>query len=94
MAGGFVYILQSISNEKLYTGACTNIDKRVFEHNHGKTKSTKNKGPWILKFKQEYKSLQEAKSIEHKLKKLKRKDYLEQIIKDGYIKITGCSAVG
>jgi len=36
---------------------------------------------------QQYATLLEAKKIEKKLKKLKRKDYIENIIRDGYIKI-------
>jgi len=41
-----------------------------------------------LAFSQEYPTLTEARTIEKKIKKLKRKDYIEKIIKDGYIKIT------
>ena len=40
-----------------------------------------------LVFKQNYPTLIEARRIERKLKKLKRKDYIENIIRDGYIKI-------
>jgi predicted GIY-YIG superfamily endonuclease len=36
---------------------------------------------------QEYPTIEEARKIERKLKKLKRKDYISKIIKDGYIKI-------
>ncbi len=36
---------------------------------------------------QEYDSLGVARKIERKVKKLKRKDYIEKIISDGYIKI-------
>jgi len=37
---------------------------------------------------QEYESLNLARKIETKIKKLKRKDYIEKIINDGYIRIT------
>jgi len=36
---------------------------------------------------QEYATLLEARKIENRLKKLKRKDYIEKIIIDGYIKM-------
>ncbi len=36
---------------------------------------------------QEYDSIEVAIKIERKLKKLKRKDYIEKIVKDGYIKV-------
>jgi len=36
---------------------------------------------------QEYDSLEMARSIERRIKKLKRKNYIEKIVKDGYIKM-------
>jgi len=44
-------------------------------------------GELRLVFTQEYNTLNEARSVERKLKKLKRGDYIEKIIKEGYIKI-------
>ena len=38
-------------------------------------------------FKQEFESIVIARKIERRLKKLKRRDYIEKIISDGYIKI-------
>ena len=38
-------------------------------------------------FCQEFPTIEEAKKVELKLKKLKRKDYIEKIVKDGYIKM-------
>jgi len=40
-----------------------------------------------LVFFQKFPNLKEARRIESKIKKLKRKDYIEKIIKEGYIKI-------
>jgi predicted GIY-YIG superfamily endonuclease len=45
-------------------------------------------GELELVFYQEYKTLRDARRIERKLKELKRRDYIEKIIKDGYIKMT------
>ena len=39
-------------------------------------------------FSQEYDNLEQARKIERRLKKLKRKDYIQKIIADGYIKMT------
>ena len=36
---------------------------------------------------QRYDSLKEARKIERKIKNLKRKDYVEKMIKDSYIKM-------
>jgi len=44
-------------------------------------------GKLELVFSQMFDTLEEARKIELRLKKLKRKDYIEKIVKDGYIKI-------
>lgn len=83
----FVYILQSQSSGGYYAGISKNPDTRVLEHNASKTKSTCNRGPWAVKFKQKFLDMSSAKKIETRLKNLKRRDYLEKIIKDGYIRL-------
>jgi len=83
----WIYILQTKS-EKYYVGSTTNIKDRLEHHIGGYTPSTKSLGVEKLLFKQEYKFLSEARSVEKKVKNLKRKDYIEKILKDGYIKIS------
>ncbi len=82
----WLYILKSKSR-KFYVGSTPDLERRFRQHLSGHTHSTKRLHPEQIIFKQEYKTLEEARSIELRLKKLKRKDYLEKIIKDGYIKI-------
>ena len=41
-----------------------------------------------LVFKQEFCSLDIARNVERKIKKLKRKDYIEKIISEGYVRMT------
>lgn len=83
----WVYILNTESG-KYYIGSTGNLVKRL-EHHRGKhTPSTK-----ALVFKecilsQEYTTLKEAREIEKRLKRMKRRDYIEKIIKDGYIRIS------
>jgi len=43
----YTYLLQN-EQEKWYTGATNNLQKRILEHNSGKNKSTKYGGPWKL----------------------------------------------
>jgi putative endonuclease len=83
----FVYILQSEKSGRYYIGSSEDPQKRLIEHNSGKTVSTKNKGPWMLRLSQRYPTLLEARRVEKKLKKFKSRKILEQIIKDGRIKI-------
>ena len=44
----FVYILESEIDGRLYKGQTSDINKRMKEHNSGKTKSTKGYRPWKL----------------------------------------------
>ncbi len=81
-----VYILKSELG-KYYIGSSNNLERRLKQHKDGFTHSTKRMGKMNLVFSQEYQSLEDARSIEFKLKKLKRKDFIEKIIEEGYIKI-------
>lgn len=82
----WVYILQSLKNGKYYIGSTLDIKQRLQHHLSGGTPSTRRLGPMNYIFSQKYHTLNEARSIERKLKQLKRKDYIEKIIRDGYIK--------
>lgn len=83
----YIYILQSETSGSYYIGATQNVENRLREHNAGETASTKNKGPWVVRFTQEYPSLPAARKIEMQLKRLKRRDIIKQIIADGVIKM-------
>jgi putative endonuclease len=83
----YVYILESRRDRRYYIGSTENIKSRLKHHKSGGTPSTKRFGEITLVFSQEFSTLNEARRIEKKLKKLKRKDYIEKIIKDGFIKI-------
>jgi putative endonuclease len=83
----FVYILKSKESGKYYIGSTTNLVQRLKHHQGGHTPSTKKLGEVQLVFKQKYDSLSEARKIEKRLKKLKRKDYIEKIIEKGIIKM-------
>lgn len=83
-----MYILRSIKTGKYYIGSSINFIRRFKEHQNGFVKSTKSLRPFEKELVQKYNTITEAKQIESKLKKLKRKDYIEKIIKDGYIKIS------
>jgi len=82
----FVYILKSDSG-RYYVGSTLDMSDRLRHHAGGYTPSTKRLGNVHLVLRQKYETLAEARSVERKLKKLKRKDYIEKIVKEGYIKI-------
>jgi len=82
-----VYFLRGIKNNFIYIGSTTNLHFRFNKHQKGLVKSTKAWLPIKLEFYQEYKTIREARQIEYRLKRLKRKDYYEAIIKDRKIKM-------
>lgn len=82
-----IYILQSLKNGRYYIGSTDNIDVRYEEHKAGKVKSTKYLRPLKLCFFYPVESLTGARKLEYKLKKMKSKKLIEQIIKDRDIKM-------
>jgi len=82
----YIYILKESKNI-FYIGSTTDIKRRLEQHNTGHTWTTHRMDKPELVFMQEYNLLSEARIIERKIKKLKRKDYIVKIIRDGEIKI-------
>ncbi len=82
-----VYILKSKSGT-FYIGSTDNLERRLHQHDLGHTQTTRNMKFHELVLKQDYPSLEIARKIERKIKKLKRKDYIEKIVKEGYIRLT------
>ena len=56
----FVYVLQSLLDNRTYVGYTNNLERRFKEHNSGKSKSTKYRVPFKLLFKEEFSSSEEA----------------------------------
>lgn len=83
----YVYILESVKDGRYYVGSTIDLEKRLKHHISGATPSTKRFGELRLIFKQHYDRIEDARYIERKLKKLKRKDYLRKIVNDGFIKL-------
>ena len=82
---GFVYILKDRSN-KFYIGSTPDFERRFKQHTKGYTQTTRNMDAPKPVLIQEFESLEVARNIELKLKRMKRKDYIEKIVIDGYIK--------
>jgi putative endonuclease len=81
-----VYILKSEKGQ-YYIGSTSDLKQRLVRHASGSTPSTKRLGMCKLVFQQEFDLLADARYIEARLKKLKRKDDIEKIVIDGFIKI-------
>jgi putative endonuclease len=63
-----VYIIQSQQSKETYIGRTNNFKRRLLEHNSNKSFSTKNKSPWILIYCEVYRSNEDAKQREERLK--------------------------
>jgi putative endonuclease len=81
-----VYILLC-ANNRYYIGSTNDLERRFNEHNKGFVKATKYLLPVKFVFFQELSDLKQARGLELKLKKFKSRKIIEQIIKDGFIKI-------
>ncbi len=75
-----IYILFSAKLNKYYVGACTNLQRRLYEHNIGHSKFTKTGIPWQLMYTEEFGTLQQAKTREYYIKKMKSRSYIEKLI--------------
>lgn len=82
---GIAYILHSFKTGRFYVGSTNNLSRRLEEHQKGKTKYTRETGPYELVFSQRYESLTEARKIESWLKAQKSSEFLERIIREGRI---------
>jgi putative endonuclease len=60
----YVYIIRSVPSGRLYKGFCSDLVRRLAEHNAGKTFSTKPFVPWELVYSEEIESYREAKARE------------------------------
>jgi len=78
----FVYILEC-SDNSLYTGITTNIDKRIDEHNNSPkgAKYTKARRPVKLVYQEASKDRSTASKREYAIKKLTKTKKLELIAK-------------
>jgi predicted GIY-YIG superfamily endonuclease len=56
------------------------------EHNAGKVSYSRRFRPWNLVFCQKFADIKTANVVESKLKRWKRRDYIEKVIEDGYIR--------
>ena len=63
-----VYILRSRRNGRLYTGSTDNLERRVAEHNSGRSKATRFTGPFDLLHSESFDSRSAAVARERYLK--------------------------
>ncbi len=63
----FVYVLRNPEG-RLYIGSTADLERRLFEHQHGLAHWTSSRGPWQLLYREELPSRSEAMQREKALK--------------------------
>jgi len=76
----YTYIIKSLSTNRHYIGYTANLEKRLFEHNHNKTQSLKNHGPFLIIYLEEYQTKTEARKRELKIKSYKGGNEFKKLV--------------
>ncbi len=61
-------------------GSCSDMDRRISQHNSGLVKSTKFYLPWKIVYTEEYRTLSEARKREYQVKGWKKRLAIERLI--------------
>jgi putative endonuclease len=82
------YVLQSKKDKKWYTGITTDLRKRLWQHNNGKSTYTKGRGPFALIYCEACHNEDDSKLREKYLKSGMGKQYIKNRIKR-FLTLTG-----
>lgn len=82
----YVYVIESIDKDFIYTGVTKDLQRRFEEHNNCEELSTKAYAPFNLIFFEGYRSKSDAKRREKYLKTTKGKRVLRRMLKDYFNK--------
>jgi len=77
-----VYILESFKDGSYYVGSTNDLEDRFGRHNQGRVNYTKLKRPWKLIYSEEYPDRSRAAKREYEIKKHKRREFIETLIKN------------
>ena len=75
----FVYAIKSLNRNYIYVGLTDNIERRVNQHNNGRSKTTKPYLPFKLILKEQYPNRSAARVREKYLKSGIGKEYLKTL---------------
>ncbi len=77
----YVYILISLKDKKSYIGYTTNLKKRIYYHNKGFNKSTKNRRPFKIIYSEAYINERDARKREKFFKTGHGREEIKKILK-------------
>ena len=78
----YVYVLESESTGRYYYGYTNNPVRRLHEHNTNHTRSTRNRGPWMLVWLRSFAEKKRAAGLESWFKKTKNRIVIDKYLKD------------
>jgi putative endonuclease len=76
----YTYVLRSVEFERNYVGFTHDVEKRLKEHNSGKTILTRPYKPWYILFSERFSTKVEALRREKFLKTGQGRDYIKKIL--------------
>jgi len=76
----YVYVLYSVDYQRIYIGFTSNIESRLFAHNHPSNKGwTKNFQPWKILYTEQYENKSDAMKREKQLKSAKGREFIKNL---------------
>ena len=79
----YVYILQSLKDNKFYIGSSQNVKARLQFHNNGLQRSTRHRTPFVLLYEEELPDKSAAIKREKQIKSYKGGEGLKKLIAGG-----------
>ena len=80
----YMYILFSEKRDRFYIGSTDDVQRRLKDHNQGKSKSTRAGRPWTLVYSETFQSRPLAVRREMEVKKKKSRSYIQWLIQQGH----------
>ena len=78
----FVYILQSQKDHRFYIGSTSDVQQRVSYHNSGRQRSTRNRIPFELVYKEELPTKTAALKRERQIKSYKGGEAFKRLLRN------------
>ena len=90
----FVYIIQSLKDNKYYIGSTSNVELRLKFHNSGRQRSTKHRIPFVLVYTETFQNRLEAEIREKQVKSYKGGEAFKKLISGCSPAVGGVTALG
>ncbi len=83
MAMFTVYVIQSSNMKRYYIGFTSDLEARLRHHNSGANRSTANRGPWKVIYKEEFQDKKSAWLREKQIKSYKGGEAFKKLLHGG-----------